>query len=426
MSIVITHPTGNQNVRAAVEGLIDAGIRVSFNTTIATFPGSMMGYLSSSRPFEFLGRRQYSDRLRQVTNTTPWLEWGRLIALRSGLKRLTRHEYGPLSIDSVYRHLDKRVAKGLDSRTAEGYGSVYAYEDGAIHTFTKARTLGLNCFYDLPVGYWREARHVFENEKARWPQWATTLSGLQDSTEKLTRKDSEIHLADKIFVASQFTARTLRSFPGVVPPIEVIPYGFPAVGNPKDYSARADRRLKILFVGGLTQRKGLVYLFQAAEALRGHVKLTVVGSKPEVSCPPLNSALAKHDYLAGLSHRAVLETMRAHDVLVFPSLFEGFGLVITEAMSQGTPVITTERTAGPDLIDHGRNGWIIGAGSTEALIETLATLVEKRWMVSEAGKAAMETARLRPWSSYSKALVQAVQRGAKKNDNKTAYEPICV
>ena len=51
--------------------------------------------------------------------------------------------------------------------------------------------------------------------------------------------------------------------------------------------------------------------------------------------------------------------MREHDVFVFPSLFEGFGLVITESMSQGTPVITTDRTAGPDLIKNDENGWLL-------------------------------------------------------------------
>ena len=48
--------------------------------------------------------------------------------------------------------------------------------------------------------------------------------------------------------------------------------------------------------------------------------------------------------------------MKEHDVLIFPSLFEGFGLVITEAMAQGTPVITTDRTAGPDVISDNENG----------------------------------------------------------------------
>jgi glycosyltransferase involved in cell wall biosynthesis len=109
-----------------------------------------------------------------------------------------------------------------------------------------------------------------------------------------------------------------------------------------------------------------------------------------------------------LPHEEVLALMRTQDVLVFPSLFEGFGLVITEAMSQGTPVITTDRTAGPDLIEHGKNGWLVEAGSTAALQEALKNLIENPQLLAAVGKAAMETARQRPWEVYGKELAEAV------------------
>lgn len=47
-----------------------------------------------------------------------------------------------------------------------------------------------------------------------------------------------------------------------------------------------------------------------------------------------------------MPHDQILNLMRTQDVFVFPSLFEGYGLVVAEAMSQGTPVITTSRTCG--------------------------------------------------------------------------------
>src|SRR5206468_9345000 len=98
-------------------------------------------------------------------------------------------------------------------------------------------------------------------------------------------------------------------------------------------------------------------------------------------------------WIPSLPHQQILKLMHEHDVLVFPSLFEGFGLVITEAMSQGTPVITTERTVGPDIIDHGQNGWIVEAGSTEALQQAIEELIFKPELVAETGLKAIETAR---------------------------------
>ncbi|RYY17333.1 MAG: glycosyltransferase, partial [Cytophagaceae bacterium] len=117
--------------------------------------------------------------------------------------------------------------------------------------------------------------------------------------------------------------------------------------------------------------------------------------------------------IPSLPHAQILALMRQHDVLVFPSLFEGFGLVITEAMSQGTPVITTDRTAGPDLIAHGHNGWLVEAGNTAALQATIAELVRRPELVTQAGQAAQDTARRRPWQVYSQELALALSQPVK-------------
>ena len=145
---------------------------------------------------------------------------------------------------------------------------------------------------------------------------------------------------------------------------------------------------------------------------RSHVELTVVGQKATDNCLALNAALARHRWIPSLPHAQILALMRQHDVLIFPSLFEGFGLVITEAMSQGTPVITTDRTAGPDLITPGHNGWLVEAGNTAALQATIAELVRRPELVAQAGQAAQDTARRRPWQVYSQELALALTRPA--------------
>ena len=265
--------------------------------------------------------------------------------------------------------------------------------------------------YDLPIGYWRTAHYLLNKEKERWPEWMATMPGLDDSTEKLARKEEELRLADRIFVASSFTASTLKDFPGKIAPVQVIPYGFPTVSNEErqyeDFKTK--RPLRLLFVGSLSQRKGIADLFEAVKIFGENVTLTLVGSKTTEDCAALNDVLKRHRWIPSLAHEAVLKLMREHDVLVFPSLFEGFGLVITEAMSQGTPVITTDRTAGPDLIEHGQDGWLIDAGSTSALQQSIETILMKPSIVQEIGKAAMNKARKRPWTVYGRELAAAVK-----------------
>lgn len=371
----------------------------------------MLDTLSTYRPFAEIKRRSFASQLKSKTRVWPWYELGRLLAAKARLKNLTKHESGLFCIDSVYQEFDKHVASTLQAKKNPSQKAIYAYEDGAEFSFHKAKNLGLECLYDLPIGYWRTAKRLMDKEAQKWPEWSATLTGLHNSEGKLARKDRELSLADRIFVASQFTADSLKDYPGKLAPVEVIPYGFPEVAEQKNHSYyKGKGGLKLLFVGGLTQRKGIANLFAAVEPLGHHVKLTVVGQKTNADCPVLDAALAKHRWIPSLPHNEILKLMQAHDVLVFPSLFEGFGLVITEAMSQGTPVITTERTAGPDIIENGNNGWLIEAGSTIALQQAIETLLSSPKIIPEAGKAAMETARDRTWRDYGRELAAAIQQ----------------
>ena len=406
--IVLSHPTGNANSRAAALGLAHAGQLGAFHTSIATFPGGWLDRVATLPGLGELRRRRFDPALRPVTATWPWREAGRLVAARRGWRSLVAHERGPFSVDAVYQSLDRRIASTLGGRTRPA--AVYAYEDGAEASFRAARALGIACLYDLPTGHWRAARRLLGVELERWPEWASTMVGFADSPEKLERKDNELRLADHIFVASSNTRRTLADFPGTLPPIHVIPYGFPPAAQPKPQDYAASRPLKLLFVGNLSQAKGVANLFAAVEALGDAVSLTVVGRKAGQPNAALDAGLSRHHWIPSLPHDAVLREMRAHDVLVFPSLFEGFGMVMSEAMSQGTPVITTDRTAGGDLIEHGRNGWLFEAGNTESLRQAIEHLLQNPDQVPVVGQAALETARARPWEVYGQELAATVAR----------------
>lgn len=413
MKVVLSHPTGNAFVRATAKGFLDSDMLLQFHTAIASFPGTPLDRLGYFGSFSEIHRRRFDVSLKNKTQIWPWKELFRLLAGRAGWEKLTTHEKGLFSVDAVYQHLDRKVASQLKTAKNKGASAIYAYEDGALSSFVRARQLGMQCLYDLPIGYWRTARQLMEIERRNRPEWAMTILGFSDSVEKLNRKDEELKLADHIIVASKFTAETLRNFPGILPPIDVVPYAFPEVGTPKVYHTLKGRKLKLLFVGGLSQRKGIANLFEAVEKFKDHVELTLVGYKVVEGCSILDRSLAKHKWIPSLPHRKILELMREHDVLLFPSLFEGFGLVITESMSQGTPVITTERTAGPDFITHNENGWLVEAGSTNAIEVAIQDLLLDPSQIKKSGRAAMETASQRPWEKYSLELVNAIRKSEK-------------
>jgi glycosyltransferase involved in cell wall biosynthesis len=413
--IVLSHPTGNANVRAAATGLNNAGILSEFHTTIATFPNNIFDTLSNIKPLSDIKRRTYDHALAPITKLYPWFEIGRMIALKSNLKKLTAHEKGYFSVDAIYNKQDKWTAAQLKRLASEGTKGIYAYEDGAIFSFAKAKSMGMRCFYDLPIGYWKAANRLLKDEKDRWPEYAPTLTGFNNSLEKLARKDEELRFADSIFVASTFTANTLFDYPGEIAKVNIIPYGFPPVGPEKVYDYHGQRKLKVLFVGGLSQRKGIADLFAVADSFKNEIELTVVGKKGVNPCLALDKDLANHVWIPSLPHAEILTLMHSSDVLVFPSLFEGFGLVITEAMSQGTPVITTERTAGPDLITHNQNGWLVEAGSTSSLAEAVSYILNSPDSIKANGINARNAAKNRTWEDYGVELAKSVEEQIAKS-----------
>ncbi len=348
-----------------------------------------------------LRRRSFLPELAPFVRTDPAREWLRLTAEQLGWKRLTRNERGSFSIDTIYRFLDRRVA----DRIASGLtiAAIYAYEDGALASFRVARERGIKCIYEHPVVSWRVVRELQREEAELHPEWASTLGALRDSKEKLARKDEELALADVVVTASSFARESVMRVPKLTAPVVVIPYGTNAA---RRSTARREAigKLRVLFVGALSQAKGLGYLLEAVARLEDEIEFTLIGRRVSPTIPAA-ALLENYRWIPSLPHDELVREMGRHDVLVLPSLHEGFGLVMSEAMSQGLVVITTPHTAGPDLLTDGVDGFVVPIRSAAAIEEKLALLVREPNRLRAMQAAAQEKARLCTWENYRQRLV---------------------
>ncbi len=399
--IVITHPTGNTFSRAAAEAFHRNDLLDTFYSCIAVGNGN-------KNP---ITKRLYAQRHCDIPQpficTRPMRELVRLILQKKGwLPKLRKHETGTFCVDSVYHDLDQHVAKWLEEKTVPP-AAIYAYEDGALASFAAAHKRNIKRIYDLPIGYWRAARRIQSEEAQRLPEWAATMPALIDSEAKLERKDEELKLCEHIIVASRFTANTLTEAPFNLPTPYIIPYGCPPARDSITPQGDSSKPLKVLYVGGLSQRKGIAYLLDAVEQLGNSVELTIIG-KRVADCKPLDAALKKYNWIDSLPHSGILNAMRSHDVFVFPSLFEGFGLVLTEALSQGLPIIATDHTCAPDIIENGKEGFIIPIRDAAAITEALTSLQQDRTRLQTMKTHALKRAREMGWQVYQDQLVKAV------------------
>ncbi|MGK7394478.1 MAG: glycosyltransferase family 4 protein [Candidatus Cyclobacteriaceae bacterium M3_2C_046] len=412
MSIAVHHPTGNKNVRAVISALRSEGLLAKYLTTIAVQPQAPWLELLPKSLKNELKRRSY-DLTADKMSTSPYLEMVRLAMNKIGTKSLIAEENSYASVDAVYRAFDQSNAKKLSKlKKFHQLKAVYAYEDGAYHLFQKAKEIDLKCIYDLPIAYWETGRRLLMEEAERKPAWADTLGGgIKNSQAKLARKTEEMELADMIVCPSEFVKKSIPNS-SQNKPIVLAPFGTPSFKedhNNHTTPGTNHKPLRVLFVGSMTQRKGLGDLFDAFKLLKSTaVELVIMGSLQA----PMEFYRKEYDgftYEPGRPHHEVLELMSSCDVFCLPSIVEGRALVMQEAMSRRLPVIITPNTGGEDLVIPGETGFLVPIRSPEAIVEKINWFLENRTKISEMGRNAQKHAANYTWERYGKQVVQSIQ-----------------
>jgi starch synthase len=398
--IVLAHPFGNANVRQALLAFHGAGLLDHFVTSISAdhVPGRRFFPEILRRE---ISRREYAGIPKNKIESHPFLEVLRLLGQRFGNKVPALGDRFPTG-DAVWSAIDSALsASVLRSRRKDLI--IYAYEDGAYETFSASTSF--KKVYELPIGYWKSMHTILEEERDYAPEWASTLSGLKDSRDKLERKDRELELADKIVVPSEFVASTVpERHKGKM---SVIPYGCPTPLRADELKHSQSGPLKVFFCGSLGQRKGISYLFEAVRRLGSSVALTVVGSEV-APCNALTHSLQLTRWYKSLPRWRVLELMRESDVLVFPTLFEGRALVVLEALSQGLPAITTENSGTTDIVVDGKSGFVVPIRSVEAICAVLDNLHSNRDLLSHMKEEALKAASMSGWDHYRTSLIRTM------------------
>jgi starch synthase len=186
------------------------------------------------------------------------------------------------------------------------------------------------------------------------------------------RMEREYALCDKIVVPSAaarrsfeesgYAAKTVVIGPGVDHHFFTPPLGSP--GPPL---------FRVCYVGRLELAKGLVYLLQAWKklALSG-AELVLIGECRAEMKPFLQGYASKSVRLIGMqSLQEVAAWYRNSNIFAFPSVNEGLGMVILEAMASGLAVIATDKSGAPDCVTHGEDGFVVPARNVDALAEAL-------------------------------------------------------
>jgi glycosyltransferase involved in cell wall biosynthesis len=224
---------------------------------------------------------------------------------------------------------------------------------------------------------------------------------------------------------SETTRLAVQSVLGTTPPsVVALPGGDHLMPRLSDGAiARRCREagpLRILFVGNVIPRKGLHTLLAALDRLRQESwLLTVAGS---LSADRRYAArIRRLISRSGFGERVVLldtvttgrlsDLLESHQCLAVPSYYEGFGIAYLEAMGFGEPLIASRAGAVPEVIDDGREGFLVTPGDITGLAEAIARLIRDRILLETMSLAARARYRGHPPWAAGMARVEDFLRG---------------
>lgn len=288
---------------------------------------------------------------------------------------------------------------------------IHAWPQGARRTLKVAAKLGIPTVLERPNAHTRFAYEVVQKECDRIGVSLPTGYEHSYNEEILKKEEEEFGLTDFLLCPSDFTAKTFLDQGFRPEKLLRHIYGF----DEKTYSPAAERStigrgLKVLFAGVCAVRKGLHYALEAWLKSPAHRDGTfmIAGSFLRAYQEKLSPMLA-HPSVKVLGHRNdVPELMRSSDILVLPSIEEGFGLVCVEAMGSGcVPLVSDACT---DVCRHLENSLVHPVGDTQALSGHLTLLHQDRALLENLRDGCLTTAATVTWTAAGKRLLDVYQQ----------------
>jgi glycosyltransferase involved in cell wall biosynthesis len=424
MRTLVAYPGNGEFAQQVALAFLEQHALAAFMTTFYFRDTGLIGRFLNAVPNQKtarlkleLSRRSLVHLPPAVVETRPAWEIARTLAHKGRL--------GGRTSDRIWDLMSHDFTRAVACRLRDAnIGAVYAYEYAALEAFEEAQRRGIAKILDFPSLNSRDFEQLQQQEKASFPELVTKddIYFRNKFERRQARRDAEAAAADVIITNSRLTmASHVRQ--GVDPgKIFAVPLASPpAAASTTQLNQQGP--LSVIWAGNFSLRKGgHVFL----EAWRGfcngrNARADVYGSLtlPNRLYSPTPIGMTFH---GSVPRRLLFEAFKRADVLIFPTLSDGFGLVVTEAFAQGLPAISTDKAGASDLIRHGENGLIIRAGDAAAVKEALAWCVDNRRQLANMRQSALETARAWQWSDYRGAVVAAVSEGLRRAGFRPDFE----
>jgi glycosyltransferase involved in cell wall biosynthesis len=322
--------------------------------------------------------------------------------LEKGKLRLPFRIVGAMRAGVLHDHI---VSRRLE-KMAGTIDLIHTWPMGALETLKTAKRLGIPTVLERCNAHTGFAMEVVQKECDRLGITLPPDHEHAYNAEKLRKEEEEYRLATRLLCPSEFVVKTFvdKGYPREQLARHIYGYDekvyFPS-NEPRD----PKRGLTMISVGVCAVRKGLHYALEAwlrSPASKDGTFL-IAGEFLPAYQEKLAPMLA-HPSVKVLGHRNdVPELVRKSDILVLPSIEEGFGLVITEAMGSGCVPLASE--ACTEICDHMKTGLMHRVGDVDALTQHITMLHEDRALREKLRAAGLAAAPGVTWTAAGRILL---------------------
>ncbi|HEX6979635.1 MAG TPA: glycosyltransferase family 4 protein [Alphaproteobacteria bacterium] len=393
--VLVHHPGTNHLAYELVAGLQKGGFDCAFHTGFFYAPTGRLARAVGLLPAAV--RAPIERELRRRANTEIDPRRVRLRPLPEAIHiAMGRLGASPDRLARVigWRNdiLDRAVAREIRRRPPH---VVIGHDGSALLSGRAAREVGAVSILNQVVGHIGAALKLFREESALAPEFAETM--VETPAEIVARQEAEIREADGILVPSDYVRDTLIERGAPAERIFVLPYGVD-IERFRPAPPRERKGFRLLFVGQLSQRKGIRYLLEAVKRLKlPDAELILVGKMIG-----RDAALAGYRdvfrHVAHVPYHEVHRLFQDADIFVYPSLHEGSALAIYEALASGLPVVTTPNSG--SVVRDGQDGFLVPIRDVEALMEKIERLYRDRDLRAAMALSARARACEFTWAHY--------------------------
>lgn len=310
--------------------------------------------------------------------------------------------------DSVNNNLfDRWVAMQLPS-IENSYHTFVGWSGMSLRSIQQAKAADKLTIVERGSSHILYQDHILREEHKRFGK-SFRIDARVIETE--LREYDEAHF---IAIPSSFVRQTFIDQGVKADKLLVNPYGVSTYFRPQYQPQVGQKRFIVLYVGSLTVRKGLLYLFQALQqlAIPDHAfEVWFIGPvDSELTETIRHYRRANWTFWGAVNHYELATYLSQASVGIQPSVEEGLSMVIPQMLACGIPVIATTNTGAADLINPGENGYVVPIRDATQIAEHITYLYrhpEKLAQMQQ--RAAAGTADL-TWDAYGRRYTDTIQQ----------------